>query len=150
MTSVRIAFNDQMTVNAYDLHAIRNFATGTIRSVLVTRRKDGGLQSSPMSCAADDDGTLLTATPAASAKVHNLVRDPRITMCLFTDQWPGPWMHVEGEAEITRLPEAMPLLVAYYARRGQDTSTQEFRERMQNQNRVLIRVKPQRIVRTKA
>ena len=145
-----MSFNGRMAVTTEDRHALHNFAKGTIRSVLVTRRKDGGLQSSPMSCAADEEGTLLTATPAASAKVGNLVRDPRATVCLFTDQWPGPWMHVEGEAEIARLPEAMPLLAAYYARRGQDTSTEEFRQRMQTQNRVLIRVNPQRVVRPNA
>jgi PPOX class probable F420-dependent enzyme len=136
-----------MTASAEDLHAIRDFAKATTRSVLVTRRKDGGLQSSPMACVADDDGYVLTATRAANAKTKNLVRDPRITMCLFTDQWPGPWMHVEGEVEITRLPEAMPLLQAYYARRGQDTTTEEFRQRMLHENRVLLRIKPQRVVR---
>src|SRR5947209_4823367 len=139
-----------MSATPEDLQAITNFAKGTIRSVLVTHRKDGGLQSSPMSCAADEDGYLLTATRAANAKVRNLERDPRITVCLFTDKWPGPWMHVEGEANITGLPEAMPLLAAYYARRGQDTSTDEFRQRMLNEKRVLIRVKPQRVVRTNA
>jgi PPOX class probable F420-dependent enzyme len=136
-----------MTASAEDLQAIRDFAKATTRSVLVTRRKDGGLQSSPMACVADDEGNVLTATRAANAKTKNLVRDPRITMCLFTDQWPGPWMHVEGEVEITRLPDAMPLLQAYYARRGQDTTTEEFRRRMLHENRVLIRVKPQRVVR---
>jgi PPOX class probable F420-dependent enzyme len=136
-----------MTASAEDLHAIRDFARATTRSVLVTRRKDGGLQSSPMACVADDDGNVLTATRAANAKTKNLVRDPRITMCLFTDQWPGPWMHVEGEVEITRLPEAMPLLQAYYARRGQDTTTEEFRQRMLHENRVLLRIRPVRVVR---
>ena len=139
-----------MTATAEDLKAISDFAKGTIRSVLVTHRKDGGLQSSPMSCAADEEGNLLTATRAGNAKVTNLKRDPRITVCLFTDQWPGPWMHIEGEANITGLPEAMPLLQAYYARRGQDTSNDAFRQRMQSENRVLIRVKPQRVVRTNA
>jgi len=137
-----------VSVSSEDLQAITKFAGGTIRSVLVTHRKDGGLQSSPMSCAADEQGNLLTATRAANAKVTNLKRDPRITVCLFTEQWPGPWMHVEGEAEITGLPEAMPLLAAYYARRGQDTSTDQFRQRMQSEDRVLIRVKPSRVVRT--
>jgi hypothetical protein len=33
----------------------------------------------------------------------NLARDPSATLCLFTERWPGPWMHVEGEAEIARL-----------------------------------------------
>ena len=136
-----------MTASAEDLQAIRDFAKATTRSVLVTRRKDGGLQSSPMACVADDDGNVLTATRAANAKTRNLVRDPRITMCLFTDQWPGPWMHVEGEVQITRLPDAMPLLQAYYTRRGQDTTTDEFRQRMLHENRVLLRIKPQRVVR---
>jgi PPOX class probable F420-dependent enzyme len=139
-----------MAATAEDRQAITNFAKGTIRSVLVTHRKDGGLQSSPMSCAADEEGNLLTATRAGNAKVNNLKRDPRITVCLFTEQWPGPWMHVEGEASITGLPEAMPLLQAYYARRGQDTSTEAFRQRMESENRVLIRVAPQRVVRTNA
>ena len=139
-----------MSATAEDLQAISNFAKGTIRSVLVTHRKDGGLQSSPMSCAADEEGNLLTATRAGNAKVTNLKRDPRITVCLFTEQWPGPWMHVEGEANITGLPEAMPLLQAYYARRGQDTSTDAFRQRMESENRVLIRVTPERVVRTNA
>jgi hypothetical protein len=57
-------------------------------------------------------------------------------------------MHVEGEAEIERLPEALPLLADYYRRRGQDTTTEAFRERMRNENRVLIRVKTERVVRT--
>jgi PPOX class probable F420-dependent enzyme len=136
-----------MAASQEDLQAIKDFAKATTRSVLVTRRKDGGLQSSPMACVADDDGNILTATRAANAKAKNLARDPRITMCLFTEQWPGPWMHVEGEVEITGLPEAMPLLAAYYARRGQDTTTDEFRNRMQHENRVLLKVRPQRVVR---
>ena len=135
-----------MTAPTVDRQAIKDFAHQTTRAVLVTRRKDGGLQSSPMSVIADDDGNILTATRAANAKTYNLTRDPRITLCLFTDRWPGPWMHVDGDVDITRLPEAMPLLAAYYGRRGQDTSTEEFRQRMLTENRVLIRVTPRRIV----
>jgi PPOX class probable F420-dependent enzyme len=136
-----------MFANSADLEAVKQFAPETTRSVLVTRRKDGGLQSSPMAVVADDDGNILTATRARNAKTYNLVRDPRATLCLFTERWPGPWMHVEGEAEIERLPEAMPLLADYYSRRGQDTTTEAFRERMVSENRVLIRVRPQRVVR---
>ena len=137
-----------MTTPEADLDALKRFAAQTTRSVLVTRRKDDGLQSSPMSVVADDNGDVLTATRARNAKTHNLTRDPRVTLCLFTERWPGPWMHVEGLAEITRLPEAMPLLAAYYGRRGQDTTTPEFRARMESENRVLIRITPQRIVRS--
>ncbi len=41
----------------------------------------------------------------------------------------------------------MQLLAAYYGRRGQDTTTAEFRERMLNEQRVLIRIRPERVVR---
>ena len=135
-----------MALTSADLEAVKQFAAQTTRAVLVTRRKDGGLQSSPMSVVADDDGSVLTATRARSAKTYNLARDPRATLCLFTERWPGPWMHVEGEAVIERLPEAMPLLADYYRRRGQDTSTETFRERMLAEHRVLIRITPQRVV----
>jgi hypothetical protein len=67
-------------------------------------------------------------------------------VCLFSERWPGPWLHVEGEASIERLPEAMPRLAEYYRRRGQDTTTEAFRQRMLGENRVLIRVKPRRVV----
>jgi PPOX class probable F420-dependent enzyme len=137
-----------MTVHSTDLEALKQFARGTTRAVLVTRRKDGGLQTSPMAVVADDEGNVLTATRAKNAKTYNLARDPRAALCLFNERWPGPWIHVEGEVDIERLPEAMPLLVAYYARRGQDTSTEEFRQRMRNENRVLLRIKVQRLYRS--
>ena len=137
-----------MPASPSDLEALKKLASETNRAVLVTHRKDGGLQSSPMSVVADDDGNILTATRARNAKTHNLARDPRATLCLFAERWPGPWAHVDGEVEIERLPEAMPLLVDYYRRRGQDTATDAFRERMQSENRVLIRLKPQRVVRS--
>jgi len=136
-----------MTLASSDLEALRQFAAKTTRAVLVTRRKGGGLQSSPMSVVADDNGDVLTATRARNAKTYNLVRDPRAVLCLMDEGWPGPWLHVEGEAHITRLPEAMPLLVDYYARRGQDTGAAAFRERMERENRVLIRIKVDRLVR---
>ncbi|HEY3061791.1 MAG TPA: TIGR03618 family F420-dependent PPOX class oxidoreductase [Chloroflexota bacterium] len=135
-----------MSMPLAELEMIKQFAAQTTRAVLVTRRKDDGLQSSPMSVIADEDGNVLTATRARNAKIYNLARDPRVTLCLFTEKWPGPWMHVEGDAHITRLPDAMPLLAAYYARRGQDTSTDHFRQRMIDENRVLIRITPRRVV----
>jgi PPOX class probable F420-dependent enzyme len=136
-----------MVATSADRDAVKQLGGQGARAVLVTRRKDGGLQSSPMTVVVDDDGNILTATRSKNAKTYNLARDPHATLCLFTEQWPGPWMHVEGEAEIERLPEAMPLLADYYRRRGQDTTTEAFRERMQTENRVLIRVKTQRVVR---
>jgi PPOX class probable F420-dependent enzyme len=136
-----------MSLPLAELEAIKQFAAQTARAVLVTRRKDDGLQSSPMSVVADDDGIVLTATRARNARTYNLARDPRVALCLFTETWPGPWMRVEGDAAMARLPDAMPLLAAYYAHRGQDTRTDQFRQRMLDANRVLIRITPRLVVR---
>jgi PPOX class probable F420-dependent enzyme len=100
-----------------------------------------------MAVLADDNGDVLTATRARNAKTYNLVRDPRAVLCLMDESWPGPWLHVEGQAHITRLPEAWPLLVDYYGRRGMDTGADAFRERMERENRVLIRITVDRLVR---
>jgi PPOX class probable F420-dependent enzyme len=135
-----------MTTLSSDLEALKALGAKGARAVLITWRKDGSLQSSPMAVVVDEDGSVLTATRAKNAKAYNLTRDPRATLCLFDEKWPGPWMHVDGVAEIARLPEAMPLLLDYYTRRGMGTA-EEIRARMENENRVLIRVRPQRIVR---
>lgn len=136
-----------MPLASSDLETVKQFATGTTRAVLITRRKDGGLQSSPMAVIADSNGDVLTATRARNAKTFNLTRDPRAVLCLMDERWPGPWLHVEGQAHITRLPEAMPLLADYYGRRGQDTQAEAFRQRMETENRVLIRITLDRVVR---
>jgi PPOX class probable F420-dependent enzyme len=145
--SAGVGFNGRMPLTAADVEALTRFAAKTTRAVLVTRRRDGGLQSSPMSVIADHNGDVLTATPARSAKTYNLTRDPRAVLCLMDETWPGPWLHVEGLAQISRQPEAMPLLVEYYGRRGHDTQAEAFRQRMEREQRVLIRIRVDRLVR---
>jgi len=136
-----------MPLDSRDIEELKQFASKTTRAVLITRRKNGDVQSSPMAVIADTNGDVLTATRARNAKTYNLTRDPRAVLCLMDERWPGPWLHVEGQAHITRLPEAMPLLVDYYGRRGQDTQAEAFRQRMETEDRVLIRIKIDRMVR---
>ena len=47
-----------MTALSTDLEALKEFGARGARAVLITWRKDGGLQSSPMSIAVDDDGSV--------------------------------------------------------------------------------------------
>src|SRR3981081_4650762 len=44
------------------LETVREFLKDTSRGVLMTRRRDGGIQSSPMALADDDDGNVLIST----------------------------------------------------------------------------------------
>src|SRR5438309_2695605 len=89
-----------MAVEDSQLDTVREFLKDTSRGVLMTRRRDGGIQSSPMALAADDDGNLLFSTRSTAAKVRNLKRDPYAAVCVITERFLGPWLHVEGNAEI--------------------------------------------------
>jgi PPOX class probable F420-dependent enzyme len=119
----------------------RDFAREHHRAVLVTRHADGRPQTSPVICAVDDKGRIIVSTRETAAKTRNLLRDPRVTLCLFTDAFFGEWAQVDGEAEVVRLPDAMEPLVDYYRMiSGEHPDWDEYRESMERDRRVLVRV----------
>jgi PPOX class probable F420-dependent enzyme len=118
----------------------RAFVAGNHRAVLVTRRREGGLQTSPVTVGADDEGVVISSRQTAY-KTRNIRRDPNVTLCIFTDPFFGPWIQIEGRAELVSLPEAMEGLVDYYRRiRGEHPDWDEYRRAMEADDRVLIRV----------
>jgi PPOX class probable F420-dependent enzyme len=118
----------------------RAFVAGNHRAVLVTRRREGGLQTSPVTVGADDEGVVISSRQTAY-KTRNIRRDPNVTLCVFTDPFFGPWIQIEGRAELVSLPEAMDGLVEYYRRiRGEHPDWDEYRRAMEADDRVLIRV----------
>jgi len=108
---------------------------------MVTRHADGRPQTSPVVCAVDDDGRLTVSTRETAAKVRNLLRDPRVTLCVISDAFYGDWVQIDGEAEIVRLPEAMEPLIDYYRSiSGEHPDWDEYREAMERDRRVVVRV----------
>jgi PPOX class probable F420-dependent enzyme len=111
------------------------------RAVLATIRGDGTPQMSPVLVAVDDEGRVLVSTREAALKVRNLRRDPRLWLCVLPDGFFGHWVQVEGRAEIVSLPGAMDGLVDYYRRlSGEHENWDDYREAMQRERRVLLRV----------
>ncbi|MEV4580391.1 PPOX class F420-dependent oxidoreductase [Nonomuraea jabiensis] len=78
----------------------QNFLRNHHHAVLSTSRKDGGSQLSPVIVALDGAGRVVLSTTEARAKTRNLRRDPRGSICVFTDRFFGPWIQVEGHAEV--------------------------------------------------
>jgi PPOX class probable F420-dependent enzyme len=118
----------------------RDFAARNHRAVLITRKGDGGLQTSPVTVGVDDDGVVISSRETAY-KTRNLRRDPSVTLCVFTDAFFGPWIQIDGRAELVSLPEAMQGLVEYYRRiRGEHPDWDEYRRVMEADERVLIKV----------
>jgi PPOX class probable F420-dependent enzyme len=112
------------------------------RSVLVTRRRDGGLQTSPVVHGVDDEGFVVISVTRDRAKARNLRRDPRATLCAFTDDFFGAWAQVEGEAAIVDLPDALDGLKALYRQvRGEEhPDWADFEAAMVRDGRCLIRI----------
>jgi PPOX class probable F420-dependent enzyme len=124
-----------------DPKTARDFAREHHRAIMVTRHADGRLQTSPVSCGVDDEGRLIVSTRETAAKTRNLLRDPHVTLCLFTDAFFGEWVQVDGEAEVVHLPDAMEPLVDYYRRlSGEHPDWDDYRKAMERDRRVLVRV----------
>lgn len=109
------------------------------RAVLATRRRDGSVQMSPVACGVDERGDVVVSTRETSAKVRNIRRDPRVSLCVMSDGFFGEWIQVDGIATVVSLPEAMEPLVEYYRRlSGEHPDWDEYRAAMTAERRVLV------------
>jgi len=109
--------------------------------VLTTTRVNGSPQSSPVTAGVDREGRLVISTYPQRAKVRNLRRSPAASACVVSDQWNGPWVQVNGHAEIIDLPDALEPLVEYYRSiSGEHPDWDQYRAAMSRQGKCLIRV----------
>lgn len=123
----------------------RAFLHENHQAVLATFRRDGRPQLSPVAAGVDDEGRVEISTRETTIKVTNLRRDPRISLCLLSPGWYGPWGQVEGTAEIVERPEALEPLVDYYRRiSGEHPDWDEYRRAMVDEQRVLVRFEIER------
>lgn len=121
------------------------FVADNHRAVLMTRRSSGGIQSSPITVGVEDDKLVISSRETAY-KVQNMRRDPRASLCVFTDNFFGPWIQVDGTVEIVSLPDAMEHLVDYYRNiSGEHPDWDDYRRAMQDQRRVLVVLSIERV-----
>jgi PPOX class probable F420-dependent enzyme len=115
-------------------------------AIVITARKDGGPQASPVTCGVDEQGRIVIATYPGRAKTRNARRDPgRVSVLFLSDDFNGPWVQVDGTAEVLDAPEAVDALVDYYRSiSGEHPDWPEYREAMLKQGKSLLRVTPER------
>jgi PPOX class probable F420-dependent enzyme len=132
-------------VSTMDIDQARTFVGANHRGVLVTRRRDGDPQTSPVLATVDGAGRLLISSREPAYKVRNLRRDPRATHTALSDRFFGDWAQLDGTAEIISLPDAMDLLIDYYrAISGEHRDWDEYRAAMERDQRVIIAITPER------
>jgi PPOX class probable F420-dependent enzyme len=115
------------------------------RGILMTSRADGGPQASPVACGVDGEGRIVVSTYPARAKARNVRSRPRAGVLVLSDDFDGPWVQVDGPAEVLDVPEAIEPLVEYYRSiAGEHPDWDEYREAMVRQNKSLLRITPER------
>ena len=133
------------TTNRVDRDGLVEFLARRHRAILSTTRADGRPQSSPVTCGVDAGGHILISTYPERAKTVNIRRDPRVSLCVLSDDWNGPWVQVDGRAEVLDLPEALEPLVEYFrCISGEHPDWDEYRGAMVRQGKSLLRITPTR------
>jgi PPOX class probable F420-dependent enzyme len=133
------------TNRTVELGELLEFVRPRHKLLLVTTRTDGRPQISPVSGGVDDAGRIVVSTYPGRAKTHNAERDPRVSVLVLSDDFNGPWVQVDGEAEVLHMPEAADGLVDYFrCIAGEHPDWDEYREAMRIQDKSLIRVTPTR------
>ncbi|MER7365889.1 PPOX class F420-dependent oxidoreductase [Nonomuraea wenchangensis] len=129
------------TARRVDRPELLDFLRTRHHGLLSTARADGRPQLSPVTCGVDADGRIVVSTYPERAKTRNAKRDERVSICVLSDDWNGPWVQVDGRAEVLDMPEALDGLVEYYrCIAGEHPDWDEYREAMRRQDKSLIRI----------
>jgi PPOX class probable F420-dependent enzyme len=129
-----------------ELSKAAEFARQSHRAVMHTYRRDGRPQLSPVTVGVNEAGQLIVSTRETSVKVRHLRRDPRVSLCVFTDRFYGDWIQVDGTAGLLSLPEAMEPLVEYYRSiSGEHPDWDDYRAAMARDQRLLVQITVTRV-----
>lgn len=129
------------TAERVDRQHLLYFVRPRHRGTLVTRRQDGSLQMSPVTCGVDTDGCIVVSTYPQRAKSVNARRNPAVSILIHSMDWDDRYVQVDGTAEVLDMPEALEPLVEYFRRiSGEHPDWDEYREAMRAQNKSLIRI----------
>ncbi len=135
------------TNSTVDLNELLDFVRPRHQMILVTRRRDGAPQLSPVTGGVDTDARLVISSYPERAKVSNLRRAAQASVMVLSDDFGGAWVQVDGTAEVLDMPapEAEDGLVEYFrCISGEHPDWNEYRAAMRRQGKSLIRVTPTR------
>jgi len=131
------------TETQVELEGLLDFIRPRHHLILLTTRRSGGVQASPVSGGVDPDGRIVISTYPERAKTANVRRAGVASVVVLSDDFGGPWVQVDGDAEVLDLPEALEPLVEYFrCISGEHPDWDEYRQAMLDQGKSLIRITP--------
>jgi PPOX class probable F420-dependent enzyme len=131
------------TSDRVDRSQLLDFVRTRHKMTLATTRRDRRPQLSPVIGGVDADARIVISTYPDRAKALNLRRNPAASVVVHSDDWDGPYVQVDGTAEVLDMPsrEAEDALVEYFrCISGEHSDWEEYREAMRRQGKSLIRI----------
>jgi len=117
------------------------------RACIAVRQKDGWPQMTFVSPGIDPQGRVIITSRGTTYKIKHLRRDPRVSMLIFGEQYSGSkFVQIHGAAEIIEQPAAMDMLIFWYKQvRCEHKNWEEYKTRMVDEKRVIIRVNIEKV-----
>lgn len=129
------------TTTRLDRDEMAEFVRPRHRGILLTTRSNGGPQLSPVTMGLAPEGQVVISTYPERAKTANLRRRPAASVCVLSEDFDGPWIQLDGAAEVIDPPDSVEPLVEYYrCIAGEHPDWDEYREAMRSQAKSLIRI----------
>jgi PPOX class probable F420-dependent enzyme len=126
---------------AVDRDELLAFIRPRHHGILVTTRRDGRPQVSPVTMGVDTEGRIVISTYPERAKTRNAIRNEQASVCVLSDEFNGDWVQVDGRVEVIEQPRAVEALVDYYRSiSGEHPDWDEYRQAMLDQGKVLLRL----------
>ena len=124
-----------------DRDELLDFVRPRHHALLITRKNDGSPQASPVTCGVDVEGRIVVSTYPERAKARNARKDPHVSLVVLSDDFDGPWVQVDGTAEVLDGEDAVEPLVEYFrVIAGEHPAWDEYRQAMRQQGKALVRV----------
>jgi PPOX class probable F420-dependent enzyme len=133
------------TTTSVDLEELLEFVRPRHHLVLITRRRDGSPQASPVTGGVDDSGRIVISTYAERSKTANARRDPAVSVLVLSDDFGDAWVQVDGTCEVLDAPDSVEPLVEYFRTiSGEHPDWDEYRQAMLDQGKSILRITPTR------
>ena len=133
------------TTTSVDREELLEFVRPRHHLVLITRRRDGSPQASPVTGGVDDSGRIVVSTYPERAKTANARREPEVSVLVLSDDFGDAWVQVDGTCEVLDAPESVEPLVEYFRNiSGEHPDWDEYRQAMLDQGKSILRITPTR------
>ena len=134
-----------VTMADYDADRLEKFLRPPRIAVLATVGRTGTPQVTPV-WYAYQDGLLTVAANEVSVKVHNLRRDPRLTVCVYEGDRGAEYAILHGRAGIASGDDVWPRVRAIVERYEKPDDVEDYMRELMAERFAIITLAPDRVL----